>query len=83
MVTKKKANKRTCINVYCTEYDVVKKVAKKVSNFRLVEIDEDHEGGIHKGIGGGKLSAVWDISWHDLAISPDFLSKMQPYQKVS
>jgi hypothetical protein len=57
----------------------VKKVAKKVNNFRLVEMKEDHEGGIHKGVGGGKLSLMWDISWHDLAISPDFLSKMESF----
>lgn len=67
------------INLFCTEYDVVKKVARKVNNFKLVEIDEDHEGGIHKGVGAGKLSGSWDISWHDLAISPDFLAKMEPY----
>jgi hypothetical protein len=66
------------MNVFCTEYDVVKKVAKR-SDFRLKEIEEDHEGGVHKGVGAGKLSAVWDISWHDLAISPDFMSKMEPY----
>lgn len=71
------------INVYCTEYDVVKKVAKRVNNFKLIEIEEDHEGGVHKDQGGGKLSSAWDISWHDLAISPDFMSKMQPYQKVN
>jgi hypothetical protein len=35
--------------VFSTEYDVVKKVAKKVNNFKLVEIEEDHEGGVHKG----------------------------------
>ena len=69
--------------MYCTEYDVIKKTAKKVNDFRLVEIEEDHEGGVHKGVGGGKLSEIWDVSWHDLAISPDFLSKMLPYQKVS
>ena len=80
---KKKPNKKICINVFCTEYDVIKKVAKKVNEFKMKEIEEDHEGGVHKGVGGGKLSTVWDISWHDLAISPDFMSKMEPYQKVN
>ena len=42
-------NKKPIINVFSTEYDVVKKVAKKVNNFKLVEMEEDHEGGIHKG----------------------------------
>ena len=67
------------MNVFSTEYDVVKKVAKKVNEFKLVEIEEDHEGGVFKGVGAGKLSPVWDVTWHDLAISPDFLSKLQPY----
>lgn len=67
------------MNVYCTEYDVVKKVAKKVLNYKLKEIEEDHDGGVHKGVGGGKLSTQWDLTWHDLAITPDFMTKMQPY----
>lgn len=58
-------------------------MAKKVNNFKLVEFDEDHEGGIHRGVGAGKLSNQWDITWHDLAITPDFLAKLEPYQKVS
>ena len=78
-----KKKKRVVINVYCTEYDIVKKAARKVNNFKLVEMQEDHEGAVHKGVGGQKLSGVWDVSWHDLAISPDFLAKMKPYQKVS
>ena len=57
---------------------MVKKVAKKVNNFKLVEMEEDHEGGIHKGQ-PGKLSHIWDMTWHDLAITPDFLAKLQPY----
>ena len=67
------------MNTYCTEYEVIKKVSKKVLNFKLKEIPEDAEGGIHKGVGGGNLSQGWDISWHDLAISPDFMAKMEPY----
>jgi len=74
-----KSNKRSIINVYSTEYDVVRKVAKKVNDFKLVEIEEDHEGGVHKGVGAGKLSAAWDITWHDLAITPDFLARLEPY----
>jgi hypothetical protein len=75
----KKSKKKIVINVFSTEYDVVKKVAKKVNEFKLVEIEEDHEGGVHKGQGGGKLDPLWDITWHDLAITPDFLSKLEPY----
>ncbi len=61
----------------------MRKVARKVNEFKICEIEEDHDGGIHKGVGGGKLSPYWDITWHDLAISPDFLSKLEPYQKVN
>lgn len=71
--------KRITMNVYCTEYDVVKKVAKKVMNYKLKEIEEDHDGAVIKGVGGGKLSLCYDITWHDLAITPDFLAKMQTY----
>ena len=52
--------------MYCTEYDVVEKVAKKILNAKLKYYEEDHEGGIIHG----------DLSWHDLAISTEFLTKM-------
>lgn len=48
-VSKKKSNKRVVINVYCTDYDVVKKVARKVNNFKMKELEEDHEGAVVKG----------------------------------
>jgi hypothetical protein len=53
---KKKYKHRITMNVYCTEYEVVRKVAKKVLNYKIKEIEEDHDGGVHKGVGGGKLS---------------------------
>lgn len=71
------------MNVAQTEYDVIKKVARKVCNWRLKYFEEDHEGAIRKGVGGQKLSPVFDLSWHDLSIAPDFLSKLLPYQKVN
>ena len=74
-------HKRVIMNVYCTEYDVVKKSARKVARFKNIEVIENPDGGTKKR--GGKLSPVWDVSWHDLAITPDFLAKMEPYQKVS
>lgn len=49
VISQKKANKRIIINVFCTEYEVVRKVAKKVNNFKLIELDEDNEGAIVKG----------------------------------
>lgn len=65
------------MNVYSTEYEVVKKAARKLNRFKIIEIIENPDGGVQKR--GGKLSPVWDISWHDLAITPDFLAKMEPY----
>ena len=71
------------MNVYCTEYDSVKKAAKIFCGYRLRERAEDHEGAIVKGEGGKKLNEEYDVTWHDLAITADFFSKLQPYQKVN
>lgn len=72
------------VNVYCTEYDVIPKCARKIFNCRLKYYEEDHEGAVNDyGEGGQKLSTEWDLSWHDLSISADFLAKMAPYQKVN
>lgn len=45
-------NKRLVVNVSCCEYDVIKKVARKVQNFKLKEIEEDAEGRVINGEGG-------------------------------
>jgi hypothetical protein len=37
------------MNVACTEYEVIKKVGRKICNFRLKEFEEDHDGAITKG----------------------------------
>ena len=37
---------RLVMNVYCTEYDVVQKVGRKVLGFKLKEYKEDHDGAI-------------------------------------
>lgn len=62
-----------------TEYDVVKKAARKVCNFRTKYFLEDQDGAIIRGEGNQKLSEVYDVTWHDLAITPDFLSKLHPW----
>ena len=72
------------MNVYCTDYDVVKKVAKAMNNYRLKEYREDHDGGVAKdGTPGQKLMEDWDVSWHNVGITADYFSKMLPYQKVN
>lgn len=48
----KKKIRPTVMNVYCTQYDVVKKCAKQFMGFKLKERPEDHEGAIKKGVGG-------------------------------
>lgn len=78
------AHKRLIMNVHCTEYDVVKKVGRKFCSFKLKEYPEDHDGGISiHGDHNQKLRGDWDISWHDLSISADFLAKMHQYQKIN
>ena len=72
-------DKRLVMNVNCTDYDVVKKVGRKVCQFKLRYYQEDHEGGIRRGEHNQKLRTEWDLSWHDLSISPDFLAKMYQY----
>jgi hypothetical protein len=67
------------MNVFCTEYEIVKRIARRHMQYRLKEYDEDHEGAMVHGVGNQKLSTDWDVSWHDLGITADFLSKMQPY----
>ena len=75
----RKKPKKNMMNVCCTEYEIVKRVAKRIVGYRIKEYEEDHEGGIINGEGNQKLSADWDVTWHDLGVTPDFLSKMQPY----
>ena len=67
------------MNVFNSEYDIVKRVARRQLDYRLKEYEEDHEGAVINVEGNQKLSADWDVSWHDLGITADFLSKMLPY----
>jgi hypothetical protein len=75
--------RKPVLNVAQTDYSVVKKCAKRIFDGRLRHWEEDHEGAVWRGEGGKRLSPEWDLSWHDLTITADFLSKMQPYQRVS
>ena len=71
------------MNVYCTEYECIKKVARKVLGYKLREYPEDHDGAIRKGEHNQKVAKEWDVSWHDLSITADFLAKLNPWQKVN
>jgi hypothetical protein len=37
------------MNIACTEYDIIDKVARRFNNFRLKEFEEDHDGAIVDG----------------------------------
>jgi len=37
---------RLCMNLYCTEYDIIRKVARKVLGFKIREYHEDHDGAV-------------------------------------
>jgi tubulin polyglutamylase TTLL6/13 len=71
------------MNVACTEYEVIRRVAKRMMGYRLRVYQENHLGSIKNGEGGHKLSTDWDVTWHDGGITADFLSKLEPYQKVN
>lgn len=67
------------INVAQTRYDIIKKVAKRVCNWRLRYFIEDEDGAVSKGERGLSLSPAFDLTWHDLGISADFFAKLLPY----
>lgn len=58
----------TICNVAFTKYEVVRHIAKKVFNWKLITDEEDEK---------------WDILWTDSAVPPEKLSKMLPYQKIN
>ena len=59
------------------------KVAKRYMQYKLIERTEDHEGGIVKRQNGQKLSEDYDLTWHDVPVTADFLSRLLPFQKVN
>lgn len=77
------ADPRLVINVACTEYEVIKKAARKELGWRLKYFWEDHDGALRNNQKGQKLSPLYDVTWHDLSITTDFFSKLYPWQKVS
>lgn len=74
---------RHILNVGSCNYPLVRKVARRILNFRLKKFREDNDGALCYGTGGWKLSPAWDVTWHDKDIDTGFLMKMLPYQKVN
>lgn len=58
-------------------------MARKVCNWRLKYFYENAEGAVIRQETGHKLSPVYDLTWHDLCVTPDFISKLNPWQKVN
>ena len=46
---RRRPGRRPIANVYCTDYDVVKKAARNCCGFRLKEYKEDCDGAVVKG----------------------------------
>ena len=78
-VIRRRPGRKPICNVFCTDYDVVRKAARNCCGFRLKEYQEDCDGAVVKCQGGQKLSEEWDLTWHNVGITPDFFSKLQPY----
>lgn len=55
------------INVSETQYPVVKAVGKKLFKWRLSYDPEED----------------WDVWWTDMAVQPETLARMRPYQKIN
>ena len=66
------------MNVAQTHYEVVKKVAGKSLGMKLVSRVEDENGAVRKD-GNKQLSREYDITWHDLLVTPEFFAKLKPY----
>lgn len=81
--TAENTTNRLVLNVAQTKYDIVKKVARKLLNWRCLNFKEDSEGAVRRGEHNLKLSPVYDLSWHDLSVSASFFAKLLPYQKVN
>lgn len=74
---------QVCINIAQTRYEIVRKVSRKFLNWKCRRYEEDMEGGVRKGEHNLKLSPVYDLTWHDISVHPNFFQKLQPYQKVN
>jgi hypothetical protein len=73
LIKQGKEIKRFVINVKQTRYPIVKKVARKGMNWKLKYFAEDKEGPISKTDDHCyKVNPVYDLTWHDTAITVDF-----------
>jgi len=66
-ISKKKKEHKILMCVSNTKYAVVRHVGKKIFKYFLTK-DETED---------------WDLCWQDGGVSPEFLNKMKPYQKVN
>lgn len=80
LIRQGKEIKRFVINVKQTRYAIVKKVARKLLNWKLKYYSEDKEGPISKTDDHCyKVNPAYDLTWHDTAITVDFFQKLHTY----
>lgn len=63
-----KTKRKVIVNVSCTKYEVVKKTARDLYEWKL-DYKED--------------SLNWDLFWTDGVVQPERLSQMKPFQKIN
>ncbi len=89
MQKKKKTGPKLVINTFNTVYPVVTDAAKNIG-FRCKQVDpnlyinpyQQIEIGINANTSVPQPEE-FDICWFDLAITPDILYRIKPYQRVS
>ena len=65
-----KKNKRISINLFATQYEILTQIAKSAFGWRIVSIEDE-------------TTDDSDLIWTDIAIQPERLSRLKPYQKIN
>ncbi len=79
--SKPKKFRKNVMNVACTKYDIIKRVAKKMLGYRLKEYDADHEGGSAHGEGTEKMRQVWEGSGDEQRVTGELTTQRAPLTK--
>ena len=62
---------KICFNVFHTQYDLIKEIAKKCFSWKLSHRDP------------WNTNIEWDIIWSDTAPSLQYWKEMKPFQKIN
>ena len=74
---KKAKEQKLIVNTFNTEYKVVVTAAKKMG-FRNIKFDQSLNA-----FPPNNRNIDVDVFWYDLAIQPEILYRLKPYQRVS